>query len=125
MRTTTVTDPDARNDQGLPVGWTELDEDSEAFPSNPDPRPAALYSREGHDVSVHVFAADPNMPHADTDHWRVAVVSGDYPNPERVDPIADVEGRDVALEVAEEFMAAFDAAEGPNRLERAMEAVSR
>lgn len=116
---------DTSDDESLPVGWSEA-ESMEAMPSTDDARASVLYEREGAEVGLRVFPSEPNVPHADTDRWRVGVVQGSFDNPDRMDPIADVEGRDEALDVARSFMEAYEDAEGAgNRVERAMEVVSR
>lgn len=112
-----------RQDDGLPAGWAET-ETPEATPGKYDARPEMLFEREDPDVAVQVFPSEPNAPHSDTDRWRVAVVRGSYDDPDRTEPIADVDGSDVALDVARSFMEAYESATGPDRVERAMEAVS-
>lgn len=117
-----ASDP-ADEDAGLPAGWTPI-EDLESSPGKYDARSVSLFEREGADVAVQAFPSEPNVPHSDTDRWRVAVVHGRFDDPDRTDPIADVDGQDAALEVARSFMEAYEAATGPDRVERAMEAVS-
>ena len=76
-------------------------------------------------VGVHISPAGPPDLHADSDRWRVGVVTGDPGSVSGLEPVAEVEGRDGAFERARRFMLTFDAADGDTdeRVAAATEAI--
>ncbi|MFC6834973.1 hypothetical protein [Halomarina ordinaria] len=90
----------------LPEGWHESTVDQNAA-ERYDPRPPILYEADD-EVCVQVVPAGANGPHGDEDRWRVALLEGTSLSPERVEAATEVEGRDDAMALARDLMAAYN-----------------
>lgn len=105
MKPEVMTDDPPEN-ESLPGRWTEQDATQEGV-SEGSPRQPALFERAGDDRAVRIHPSGPDMPHDDGREWQVGLAGGED---EAAEPIARVDGRDTAYDVATEFMAAYEAA---------------
>jgi len=99
---------DPPENRSLPGRWTERDESGDGTTAY-SPREPALFERAGDERAIRIYPSGPDMPHDDGREWQVGLAGGED---EAAEPIARVDGRDTAYDVATEFMAAYEAALG-------------
>ncbi|WP_254545946.1 hypothetical protein [Halomarina pelagica] len=95
------------SEESLPDGWHESDVDLNVT-ERYNPRSPILYESEERDVSVQIVPYGQNVSHGDPDRWRVALRRGTTLDPGRAEAATEVEGRDAAMAVARDLMAAYD-----------------
>ena len=91
-------------DDDLPGGWTEIDDaDGKAGQYDPQ-RPLRYEHADG--IELLVQPTSPNVADIDQDVWRARSIREGGDKTETIHEA--VEGRDAAIEVAREFMTAYE-----------------
>ena len=94
-------------DRAVPDDWAEVN-NPDYIVEKYDPRAPTLFEYEERDIGVHILPAEPNVPHADTERWRLGFVRGNRDNLEKAEPVVLVHGRDTAFHAAHVFMETYD-----------------